>query len=579
MKKLLHLLALIPFFNLLGQNSAYDFINPNLLRAGVSSDGTLFNNETTTNTNFYAPASDSTVSVFSGGLWIGGASSTKLHTASTTSHNSSREFWPGPIRNSIHYSQDANYKWNRVWKVSKNQVLYHNNYYTADNYNMPDGILNWPGNGDVSKGEAAQLAPFTDLNNNGIYEPNLGDHPKIKGDEAVYFIYNDDMDVHATGGEKLKVEIHGMMYGFACSQSEALKNSLFIDYKIINRSDSTYTNTWIGAFSDIDLGNSEDDRIISDVTRNLFYVYNGDTNDETIGSTYGYGTNIPVQSLMLLKGAKMDSDLLDNQFGTQDSEFVNAFGINDNIVDNERFGMSRFMSYSHVNSTCCNKPTTHTQYYNYMRGIWKDGSRLYYGGNGHVSYIPPSEYAKFLFSHTSDPYFYGTDGIDPTFFYNYGDWREESESLQMGDRHGLLSMGPFTFKPGDIQEISLVYIFARDESTANDSQLLLNYADEIKSMYDSDETPCDNGVFSGIARENESHHQLSIYPNPTSDKLYIATSVEIKNYQLCDAFGRVVSEGLITESRNINVSTISTGVYFLKLETNSEVQVLKFIKQ
>jgi hypothetical protein len=60
-----------------------------------------------------------------------------------------------------------------------------------------------------------------------------GDYPLIRGDQALFFIFNDDRNVHSeTQGNKLKAEIHGMAYVFDLPGDTAFNNTIFMNYKI-----------------------------------------------------------------------------------------------------------------------------------------------------------------------------------------------------------------------------------------------------------------------------------------------------------------------------------------------------------
>lgn len=67
----------------------------------------------------------------------------------------------------------------------------HRNNVGNAGYQVPANIANWPGNGEVAFGYDANLAPYHDVNNNGIYDPAQGDYPKFLGDEALWMVYND----------------------------------------------------------------------------------------------------------------------------------------------------------------------------------------------------------------------------------------------------------------------------------------------------------------------------------------------------------------------------------------------------
>ncbi len=46
-----------------------------------------------------------------------------------------------------------------------------------------------------------ELAPFIDVDNDGIYNPNQGHYPDLKGDQAIWMVFNDMGSFHfETGG-------------------------------------------------------------------------------------------------------------------------------------------------------------------------------------------------------------------------------------------------------------------------------------------------------------------------------------------------------------------------------------------
>src|SRR5690606_31572910 len=109
-----------------------------------------------------------------------------------------RDFIPGPIMDSIQYASQIP-QWNRVWKVDRYDVLNHINFFNQPGYSIPQVFLDWPAHGNTLLGQATNLAPYFDYNNNGIYDPTNGDYPLVPGDQCVYYIFNDDT-VHTESG-------------------------------------------------------------------------------------------------------------------------------------------------------------------------------------------------------------------------------------------------------------------------------------------------------------------------------------------------------------------------------------------
>jgi len=80
-------------------------------------------------------------------------------------------------------------------------------------------------------------------------------------------------------------------------------------------------------------------------------------------------------------------------------------------------------------------------------------------------------------------------------------------------------------------------------------------------------------------RENN----ISIYPNPTTDELQITNyELRIDDIEIFDVFGRMQKLNQIPEIEKseivINISHLNTGIYFVKIITETGVQTQKIIK-
>ena len=58
-----------------------------------------------------------------------------------------------------------------------------------------------------------------------------------------------------------------------------------------------------------------------------------------------------------------------------------GIGYGDGVIDNERYGMRKFLYYN-WNFGINGRPTLASHYYNYMQGFWKNGQRMAYSGDG-----------------------------------------------------------------------------------------------------------------------------------------------------------------------------------------------------
>ena len=94
-----------------------------------------------------------------------------------------------------------------------------------------------------------------------------------------------------------------------------------------------------------------------------------------------------------------------------------------------------------------------------MKGIWKDSTNFSYGGNGHISGGAYGPECKFIYPGLSDSINLGTDCQIPS---GPIDWTMETTGFEPDDVWGGISSGPFTFEPGEKQELDFAYVFGRD---------------------------------------------------------------------------------------------------------------------
>lgn len=551
----------------------FDYLDINNIKARFSCFGNHFW-DMVGNSEFYFPNGANTTASFANAVWIGGKSygaDTVLHIAAERFRSNGGEFAWGPVSNSYDLAYDQ--KWFRTWKLTKNEIEYHKQNWWQPGYVPIDNIMEWPGNGNISLGQAPILASFHDNNNNGVYEPMQGDYPYIRGDQAIFFIFNDDRLEHQeTGGAKMGIEIQGMAYAFDNPQIPALWNTVFLHYDIINRSDTDYHETYIGNWTDADLGYPTDDYIACNVEESYFYNYNGEAIDGS-GQLYAFGQNPPFSAIKILGGPLMDADNLDNPDGGCD-ESVNGTFFGDSIIDNERLGMTIFRCYNNAASGPMIGPQNDIDYYNYLQGLWRDGSPMKYGGTGYIN--DPSSTGittSFMFPGSTDPCGWGNGGIPMPV------WSEESEGNPPGDRRAVGISGPFTLGAGQTQSIDYAYIMGWGNSAVNFSAFdtLNAYSQYLTELYESG-----SAIFIGIESEASKLDEIRIYPNPARDiiNLDAGTGNSTSTYFLLDITGKIYSKGKINPgtTNQVSLSGMAQGVYFLRVSGQDGSKTFKVLK-
>lgn len=79
-----------------------------------------------------------------------------------------------------------------------------------------------------------------------------------------------------------------------------------------------------------------------------------------------------------------------------------------------------------------------------------------------------------------------------------------------------------------------------------------------------------------LSNNTEEKVVFALYPNPTSEILNVETAEIIQEATVFNNLGKQI---LKTNQPNVNVSALSSGIYFLELKTNSGKETKKFIKK
>ena len=581
---------------LLASDTGHAWLNVNNINALFFARGSHFFYE---NAAFEVPKGSGKTSAFSNTMWIGGKDSQGvLHFAgeryrqgpNTGIAGSCPDFYCGPVMDPAYYSAYQDSLWSHVWNLKKTEIEYHKAHYADPGYQPLTDILTWPGNGNTAMGQASQLAPFFDVNGDGIYSPMDGDYPLMRGDQALFFIFNDDRGPHLeTLGNKLGLEFHGMAYAWDLPNDSAFKNTVFLNYQIFNRSQNTYDSVYLGVFTDVDIGYPNDDYVGCDVERNIHIGYNG-TPVDGYGESYAYGANPPSLGVVILAGPYMDPDGIDNpkydSYGHRLCDYsVNGQFFGDSIVDNERLGMCRF-EYTNNSGVppYMLDPGYDYQYYSYMKGLWLDGTPFLYGGNGHASTGAYGPACRFMFPGESDSLNWGTGGIPP---YGPKNWTDSSAGNSPGDRRGVQVSGPFTFNAGAVQEFDLSFNWARDynsKSAMGSVSKLKAMTDIVNQAFVTNTLP-GGGTFTGIPNRTSPYNiGLNIFPNPARDKINIelpgrdanqAVTVELLN--MAGQLLKTLTPGSSLNTIAIDIADVPGGICFVRVKTSSSVITRKIV--
>lgn len=229
-----------------------------------------------------------------GGFWLGGYDATgNLRLSAPTYRSAGLEFWPGPIGSgdsATRFAQAA--RWNKIWVITAAEVTQHRQNAVHNPLNTPQAVLRWPGAGNPDARDASGQpltvtgtgAPFVDLNSNGIYEPLLGDYPRMRGDKMHWWLFNDDTYFKwASQTAPMGVEVGASAWAY--HRSNDIDNVIYYSYEVVNRSAITLNGLRAGFWADPEIGYAFDDDAWYDSTRRLGMAYNGTGTDQQYGAT------------------------------------------------------------------------------------------------------------------------------------------------------------------------------------------------------------------------------------------------------------------------------------------------------
>jgi len=240
-------------------------LDANQIAMWLINDGRFCRHPETGNAGFNYPKGSDKYAVYASGIWLTGKVAGEIRTARI---DYASEFQAGKILSSG-LPDNANLEKYRLYKIkpgdsaNPNEAGYNKDY------------AEWP---------VADGAPVDEMG-----------QPLILGDQTIWFVMNDANPAeHFNDTAPLGVEVQVLVWAY--NLPSPLAKTVFIEYTVINKSENTITDAYIGHWADPDLGGANDDASACDTLLNLTYVYNGDDTDDS------YGTAAPAVGFCMLQG-------------------------------------------------------------------------------------------------------------------------------------------------------------------------------------------------------------------------------------------------------------------------------------
>jgi len=527
-----------------GQNcqpgDAHIDLNVNNINARLANDGDLWDYSdgesyvTSSSDNLYAP----TIGI--GGLWIGGVDSEGTLKVAATVYNTGNDtdYYPGPLMDeSGETTAGSCINWDRFWVINRDEVDAHLDDFGDGNIDFQiENIYSWPGRNNPHFEAISgftipinqELAPFHDADQDGDYNPDQGDYPIMKGDQSIWWVYNDNGGIHGvTSGESIKIEVQVMAYAYANVNNEDLNNTTFYDYRLTNKSQDVFRNGFVGLWMDADVGCPANNYTGYDDASQMMYVYTSEIPEESNcpGGPVDYEGKLPVYGIK-----KLDGDI---------HPVTSFMTMNRGISDPD---------------PATSNPIFDGEYYNYLQGRWRDGTPLTYGGTG---FDPEStDTVKFAFSEAPS---------------DENGWSMCAAELPFEDRNTVMSSAMPDLQPGESTTASYAVIFVEDVAHPCPS------LDRLKEAADSVVDVVSSAEEIAVPKVN-----FTISPNPATDRITIKGDRIIQFINVIDINGRTVLNYIGTDKNTaqIDVSQLSSGIYIVNIvDGGGSISAEKFVKR
>jgi len=467
-----------------------------------------------------APGQLPVSAIYAGGVWIGGVDRTGgIKLSAVTYRGVGFDFFSGPLDQSGASELKQCQDWDRFFTVKGDDVrkvyelarVSKETGVPIDCDEIPEDVRYWPGQGNPYWREKYNFAlpnqtlgSFWDEDGDGVYDPCNGDFPTIEirdcepsnvvnaveliPDEMVYWIYNDNGGPQTASGPR-SIQMEVQVQAFAYATNDEINDMTFYRYKLINKSSEDLIDCYFSMWVDPDLGCYSDDYIGCDVDRSMAYVYNEDAVDGSNGSACDggvvtYGDNVPILGIdyfrgprgpkVIRKNPETGERILDANGGLILDEPIPNTGGGDTLVE---LGMTSFIYYENPGVGTYPPPTTDPQrgredaFYNYIRGLWADGTPLTRGGSGYN----PGSTDTVRYAVPDVPNLIGDDV-----------WSMCSPRFPFGDRRTLQATGPLLLVPGATNELIVGVVFVPDmDYPCPDIKRLQNADDIAQALFDN----------------------------------------------------------------------------------------------
>ncbi len=145
---------------------------------------------------------------------------------------------------------------------------------------------------------------------------------------------------------------------------------------------------------------------------------------------------------------------------------------------------------------------------------------------------------------------------------------------------------PYTYTATILERFGCTtYLFNFFNDTSSDGDYIdefLCYQDSTFGQIQFTNKPCNYSNLNGLLDLDGTDPPLTIFPNPSSDKVHLSFKFEPNDLQLClyNTIGaKVYFCSNVSEGHEIDMTSFESGIYFLKIQNSTSQRTFKLIKE
>ena len=443
------------------------------------------------------------------GLWISAKRQDSSVIGGVSLSELKHNYSPGPY----HILPQNAREWDRVYPADAQQISRHIRDYNEPGYILPQGIENWPATRPNNR--PFPIAPFVDWNQNGIYEPHLGEYPYIEGHNTVLSVYSNSLTHQSSGlGAPSGLECKDFTYLYWEPES---RSQLLLKRVIISHFGSQPLYEFrAGVFAHIELQQHPMQYIRSFPAWQAMSVYNL---GRPQNGPHEHGFAITIQFL------------------------------------NKRLNRSMYIELD--SNSVTGMPGSVEEVNHYLNGRWRNGRNLFYGNNG----VDGNDPAHYVFPANQDT-------TNPVF-----SWTEENSGMEPQPKAILLSPPPEVLMPG--QSYELRYVIALSKNLSDSLNELSNQIQSVQQLYKKGELSTVHPPPKTETVQTQLYPNPAIRGSEVKLKIISGTPTRV---EIIDSQGKSIGTSL-TPLHNYYqmVAPHTPGIYTVKIQSNIGVSNVRLV--